>query len=101
MVQHLNVETAQEQAIKVAGELHLIIHRLKKQHQRLDVSGEAIETYYTCRDSGKPPSIQVVVSEEIDMAVDQLLTITGQLERASRITEASIRAEWRLKKKQS
>ena len=97
----VTVSEAQDQLLETAFELYRIIQRLHHHYEGLRVPFEIAMDYYEVEGRhGEPPTIELAVAEEIDIAVDQLLSIAEQLQKASRMTDASIRAKWRLDRKE-
>lgn len=100
MSQLVNVSEAQDQLLETAFELYRIIQRLHQHYEGLRVPFEIAMDYYQPEETAdEPPTIELAVAEEIDIAVDQLLSIADQLQKTSRINDASIRAKWRSDRK--
>ncbi len=94
MPQPAPVSETQDKLPKTVLDLQLIIRRLRRHHKRLGVTGEMVCAYY---DSGRkqPPTLEMEVSEQIDIAADQLEDLAKDLQQASGLTDELVRQQWR------
>ena len=93
-MQSLSVSEAQDLLPMTVRDLQRVVRRLRRQYKKLGVTEDEVCAYY---DSWRkaPPTLEVAVSEEIDMAAGQLEDLASDLEKASRLTEDLVRQEWR------
>ncbi len=94
------IEASQDQLFETALDLYRMIHRLHRNREALGIPSATAHDYYEASGRAEvPPTIELAVAEEISAVIDELQGIARGLQQAARLTDASIRREWREERK--
>ena len=102
MSQPVTVSEAQDQLLEIAFDLYRIRQHLHHQFKGLKAQYKSVREYYDAEEepSKGPCPLELAVAEELDQAVDQLEDIADDLRKASRLSDAAIQLNWRVKQKE-
>ncbi len=101
MSRSITVSQAQDQLLETAFDLYRIARRLQRHHQSLAVPYEIASAHYTAEDVDVAPmTIELAVSEEMDIAAENLADLADKLLEASRLSDVSIRMKWNQKRRE-
>ena len=100
MPRPVRVSEAQGQLLETALDWYRLAYRLHRYREGLRVPFE-IEDHLGGgrRIAAEPPTLELVVSDEIGAAIAELLAIADRLQQGSRATEVRIRRRWRAEQK--